>query len=673
MQWLSFPLVKATLFYVLGIFLSASLSVTINTLFILIIALWCILGLLLARNKRQLVPNPFFGVTVLALFVLLGLLNQRSRSHDLNPNNYAHVYDPKESPVLFLKISSRIKSSDYYDKYQAEVVGVGREQTRGKIIVSIKKDSVCDKLLIGSTYATKTGIKPPFGPKNPFQFDYKSYLASQHIYHLLSASRSQFISLSGRDKNLRFWAHTIQQKFRSIIDAKIQDPGAASILKALLVGYKTDLDTDIKENFANAGILHLLAVSGLHVGIVLLLFRQLFGFVKSIKHGPLLLTLICLLAIWSFAAITGFSASVIRAAFMFSLFTIGQQLSRGHNSVNSLFISMLVMLCIDPYLLWQVGFKLSFAAVFFILIVYPRLSGIWTPNNVLLRKLWQLSCVSISAQLGVIPFSLYYFHEFPTLFLISNLALVPMIGILLSVGLVLCTLEMVIAVPSFLFDFLGYWVAAISKFAHWIGMLQYSVIENIFLSKLQATILFAIIFLFSVTIGYSKKYALRLVAFCWSAILVGVAITYHNRPYSEVLLFNQYGQTILTNKQGLTLEVYGLTKEQDQFAIGAYKIARGIKHQINKELPCYFVINGQNVLVVSKPISPPLDWIKVDVLLLIDNPKINLDRWLSAGVPDIIIADASNYKSNVAKWSKSAKLKQIPFYNTAKDGAYNFN
>jgi len=331
-----------------------------------------------------------------------------------------------------------------------------------------------------------------------------------------------------------------------------------------------------------------------------------------------------------------------------------------------------VMLCIDPFLLYQVGFQLSYAAVFFILLLYPHIVALWVPKQLVLRKIWQLCCVSVSAQLGVMPLSLYYFHEFPTFFLISNLFLVPMIGALLSFGFVLCSFQLFIQVPNWLFDILNAWVIKINDFALAISNIEAAVIESIYLSKGQVVALFVGILACQITISHYKKHTLKMLCCCWCIFLLCTWLSITNRPKEELLVLNSFGQSIISYKNNSNLTVFSDSSLANVFAYKDYKTAKGIKGLKTSLLPRYFKFNNTGILILDKDATLPIDCLKTNVLILTDNANINLDRWLASLKPRLVICDGSNYKNVIDRWQKSASKYGIPFYNTAVTGAYNF-
>ncbi|TYA81458.1 ComEC/Rec2 family competence protein, partial [Seonamhaeicola marinus] len=228
------------------------------------------------------------------------------------------------------------------------------------------------------------------------------------------------------------------------------------IINALFLGQRQNIDRAIYTNYTNAGAIHILAVSGLHVGIIFLILNFLFKPIERLKKGYLIKTIFLLTTLWGFAVIAGLSASVTRAVTMFSIVAIAVNLKRPTNVYNTLAISIFVILLFKPLFIFDVGFQLSFLAVFAIVAIEPMLNKLWKPKNKLLKIYWQTLTVTISAQFGIIPISLFYFHQFPGLFFISNLVIIPLLGFILGFGILIILLASINVLPQFLADAFGF-------------------------------------------------------------------------------------------------------------------------------------------------------------------------------------------------------------------------
>jgi len=246
-----------------------------------------------------------------------------------------------------------------------------------------------------------------------------------------------------------------------------------------LLGQRQDISKEIYNSYTKAGAIHILAVSGLHVGIILLLLNFVFKPIEYVKHGKVYKTIILVLILWSFAVIAGLSASVVRAVSMFTIVAIAMNLNRPTNVYNTLAISMFFLLLFKPTFLFDVGFQLSYLAVFAIVIIQPMLYNLWRPKYFLFKFLWGIFTVTIAAQFGIIPVSLFYFHQFPGLFFISNLVIIPFLGTILGFGIIIIGLSLLNILPEFLAAIYGNIIGLMNTFVGWVSNQESFLFKNI--------------------------------------------------------------------------------------------------------------------------------------------------------------------------------------------------
>lgn len=281
------------------------------------------------------------------------------------------------------------------------------------------------------------------GPRNPQAFDYQKYLAQQHIHHQafvrsgnwVAGAEPEGFDLLRAARSGRHWC--LERLGRHLPGERERAVG-----QALVLGYKSDLNRELRDAYAGTGAMHILAVSGLHVGLVFMLLQFLLRpLLPDHTRSRWLRLPLVLAGVWGFALLTGAAPSALRAATMFSFLGLGQCLRRRSSVYNTLAASAFLLLVLQPSLLWQVGFQLSYLAVLSIVYFQPRIYRLWLPSAVLPDYLWKLMCVSLAAQLGTLPLSLYYFHQIPLLFWLSSLIAVPTASLILISGLGTLALE----------------------------------------------------------------------------------------------------------------------------------------------------------------------------------------------------------------------------------------
>ncbi len=307
--------------------------------------------------------------------------------------------------------------------------------TREKVLVYFEKAEDIKQLKPGSQIIFEQSPEPIENRGNPYEFDYKKYLEKKHIFRQVYLQTGNWHLTGYGNYTPLLRAETIRDKLLKIY--RDQEIGAqeTEILSALTLGYKRELDRETKRVFSSAGAMHVLAVSGLHVGIIFFAFSFCFGFLQKRRIGKFIYVVLSISFLWGYALITGLSPSVLRACTMFSLIIIAGNINRRANIYNTLAASAFLLLLVNPNNLFEVGFQLSYMAVFGIVFLQPRIAGLWTIKNKVGLFFWNLISVSIAAQIATFPLSAYYFNQFPTYFLLSNIVVIPAAMLLIPLGL----------------------------------------------------------------------------------------------------------------------------------------------------------------------------------------------------------------------------------------------
>lgn len=246
---------------------------------------------------------------------------------------------------------------------------------------------------------------------------------------------------------LRESARRMQEFMVSKLDNLPLDNKEKSILATITVNYRKAMSWDLRNQFAATGVAHLLSVSGFHVGIVATVLTTLFSVLPNSMVFRWIRFILLLLLVWAFAYIAGLSAPSVRAALMFSIYLTGRQLQYRPDRYNTLAAAAFCMLVYNPFNLFDVGFQLSFIAVFFILYLQPRFYRLIEVRNPLLAVPWGVLTVTVAAQIGTVFLCCYYFGEVSTVFLFTNLVLSLLATVLIP--LVLCYMLLPTGIPGY--------------------------------------------------------------------------------------------------------------------------------------------------------------------------------------------------------------------------------
>lgn len=278
-----------------------------------------------------------------------------------------------------------------------------------------------------------------------------------------------------------------------------------SVAKALLLGDKQLIDKDLLLSFAGAGALHVLAVSGLHVGIVMLILSFILSPIKSIKSGKLIFLILAISGVWFYAIITGMSPSVLRAAVMFSFILIGNELQRETSIYQSLMVSALILILVDPHIIFKVGFLLSYFAVIGIVYFYPKIYHLLYFKHKIFNWAWSVMAVSIAAQIATFPLSIYCFQQFPNLFIVSNLIVIPLSFVLLVIGIGYLALSTVPVISDIFQFLLNLCLDILNASVRWIENVPYSTIQGISIRWYDVLLLYFFLALIATSLEQKSK------------------------------------------------------------------------------------------------------------------------------------------------------------------------
>lgn len=401
-----------------------------------------------------------------------------------NFNQLTHKFD-KNHHEKWLGRVEKISKKENHTEITFNVIAFSRGINHESINVLSKLDHN-HGLKIGDVIKSESQFKPFNRPYFSTQFDYASFMENRRIIFNTKIDDWELID---HQFKLSGTAQTLRAKATKIFKLNNISGKSYHILNALILGDKSLLDQTTRNNFSRAGVMHILAVSGLHVGIIYLILNFCFSLIKSSKLTVILKVLLSLFFIWTFALMTGLSPSVQRAAFMFSVIAIGESLKRPNYTVNSIFGSALVLLLINPNLLFEVGFQLSYSAVLGIVIVFPVIKSLFHFKNKLLKYIFELTLISIIAQIATLPIALYYFHQFPNYFILFNLIVIPLTFLIVIFALIVLVSSFIPPLSSTFGYILNALLELLQLSVNQVSKIDSAFISDLYLDKVELSIL----------------------------------------------------------------------------------------------------------------------------------------------------------------------------------------
>ncbi|MES2619916.1 MAG: ComEC/Rec2 family competence protein [Bacteroidota bacterium] len=588
--------------------------------------------------------------------------------------------------------------------------------TKGNILINILRDSSVNDLQYGDVIVFKSKIEEFDEPKNPEEFSFKLYQSFHNIYNRTFLKPGSW-RLVAHDHGNFFMSniYRIREYFLSLIIRYVKDKNDFAVASAIMLGYNDYMNGDITRAYASSGALHVLSVSGLHVGIMFFMLNILLKPMDNRGRKMVVAKAIIIIAfIWFYACLTGLSPSVLRSAAMFSMIQAGTVLIRNVNIYNVIFGSALVLMLFNPFIITEVGFKLSYLAVLGIIYIQPKISSllvIGTAREPSFRKQrwllkpfyflrydlwwfflkiadlgWQIIAVSIAAQIATCPLSLLYFHQFPNLFLLSNLVVIPVSNLILFLGTALCAVGEI----SFLNEVIGWcfshllWL--LNKFIFWIGSIPFGLISGISITMIEMALLYFLILLLC-WLTEEKKVKVLVTSLL---IVFGLSVFY---SYEQIIKSRQKKIFVYSVPKQSAIAFIDGRKVMHDFDNGLISNESsmlfhvkhhwwycGVKEEVTSvgstQLPFgkLILFEEKKILIVDTALEKNTfelkNKLKVDLVVLSHNPKVYLENLSTLVDFNEVVFDSSNKLWRINYWKKDCDKMQIKYWNVTEQGAY---
>jgi len=599
MNWRALPFIRFILPLILGITLSEKVAIhhfSMNYLLLL-----SFISLLFFNRRLNTYSRRWIsGLAINAFLFLLGYQityyqnDTRRAQHfysEIAEENYLIGIVQNEPNLKKGKIKVEISTQSISPITERNV-----KTCEGVLLVYLNNYEGAPTVKYGDQVLIKSKISPIQKAKNPNAFDYSKYLYFKNIHFQSFVYQQNWKILKSNQRGV-FWTtvYSVRNHYLKVLEKHIKSDKEVAIASALILGYKDKLSQELKVAYAESGAIHVLAVSGLHVGIIsefLLFLLTLLPFKgRSWNWTKLSITLI---GVWLFALLAGMPPSVQRAAIMFSALNFGLVIQRDVNPYNTLAIAAFLILVTNPYALFDVGFQFSFLAVLGILFFVKRFRKIWVPKNKYLDKVWTLTLVGVSAQLAVFPLILYYFHQVPLYFWLAGLFVIPLAGVLLKAGIILLILS---HIDGFLAGLVGQLIASIIYYQNlainFIQSLPFHVLSGIWINQIE------VLFFYGVVAGlalwlftYNKHWAMMSLGAIFVISCMQVRQTNQENKQQQIVIYSINKKTAIDFIDGRTIyaliseelseneEIY--TTQNNRWSVGSKKVIPIVGEEMKK-------------------------------------------------------------------------------------------
>ena len=687
--WKKTPFIRLLVPFIAGIMLQSYIGFSLPVIIITIVSFTIAFFLFrlfpfALRFKWKALQGLMLNMMLLGLGLLITW--QKDIRHDANwyGNNY------HDSDYLVIRINEPLTEKPKSFKTEGYIEAVIHDDSvihcKGKLLVYLSKDSIAQQLRYGDKILIHKDLQAIKNSGNPGAFDYKQYLLFRGITSQVYLNRDEFVVLKEKNEEwLDKFLFSIREKVISTIHKYVPGEKEQGLAEAILIGYKDDLDKNLEQSYINTGVVHIIVIAGLHLGMVywvLMLFTRGLRKRKNLKWLSAVIIIPCL---WIFSLATGAHPPVMRAALMLTCIVFAECLQRKTSVYNTLALTAFLLLCYDPFWLWDAGFQLSYAAVVSIVtFMRPIYNRVYIKNKAL-DLIWKINAVSIAAQILTIPFSIYHFHQFPNFFLLTNFVAVPLgMGILLG-EIFLCLISFMQPLAFFAGHILSWLIWLMNSYIERIDSLPFSVWSGLQITIAQAAILIIMIAGLSYWLLKKEKSGVwvGVISLLIFSCLRNISF-YQSGEQRKIIVYNIPKYRAIDFVDGRNYFFIGdAYLQQDDLAHNFYlKPSRTLFRITPSGSLNDFWHNGncirfndKCILLLDSSVSfrETEHKIVVDVLVISKKPRIYITKLTAALAIKLIVFDGSVPPWKAGAWKKDCHSLHIPYYDVAEKGAFVMN
>lgn len=687
--WKKAPFLRLLLFMMAGIIVQWQLQLVVY-IWVCVIAASLILlfsSQLLSFFKRF--KLSFINGTAISMaFAAFGALLAWKKDIRNDKNWLGYSYSPEDMLIVSLDEPPVQKTKSVKANATVHYLLQNDKQVpvKGKIIIYFKNDTTLSQLEYGSLILFKKSLQEIKNSGNPGGFDYKRYSLFQGITHQVYLQPGDFsISRGKKERWLSKFLIDSREWVLNILRTNIKAEKELGLAEALLIGYKNDLDKTLVQSYTNTGVVHVIAISGLHLGIIYLMLVWMLKPLKKKRELKWLHPLLIIIGLWLFSLLAGAQPSVLRSALMFTCIVLGESAGRRTSIYNTLAFSAFLLLCFNPYWLWDVGFQLSYAAVLSIIIFMRPIYNCLYFKNKAVDFVWKLNAVTFAAQILTIPIGIYHFHQFPFLFFLTNFLAVPLSSIILIGEIILCVVSFIPAVALIVGKILAWLIWLMNSYVERVEVIPFALWDGLQVSIAQAILLVLLAAGLSFWLMERSATGLK-----WGlvALLGFVSLRSYSfiqtKQQQKVIVYNVPQKQAIDLVNGLEYFFIGDTSLlADDFARNFHLKPSRIRYRIAPvdKIPGlfiqdnYFSWQSKRILLADTSVSYDSASEKqtVDLLIISKNPRLYMSKLVNSFTIKQVVFDGSTPQWKVNYWKKDCDSLGIPYHDVTTNGAFVMN
>ena len=630
---------------------------------------------------------PIRGVIINLLWLATGALVSWQKDIRHQENWYGNFYTDSSYIVATINepVVEKTKSYKADAMVQAVITNDSTIPCKGKLLLYFSKDSFGNQLSYGDQIIINKKLQAIKNSGNPGAFNYQRYASFQQIFHNAFLKEKDWVKLDSKKVNqFQQFIFTSRENILSILQKNISSgKDELGIAEALLIGYTNDLDKDLVQAYSNTGVVHIIAISGMHLALIYGMLVFVFARIPVIKKSKWLQAVLILSCLWIFSLVTGGAASVLRSAVMFTFITIGKYFIRQTSIYNSLAASAMIMLLYNPFYLWDVGFQLSYLAVVGIVAFQKPLYNLFYFKNKLADAVWKATALTTAAQILTFPVCIYYFHQFPLLFLITNLIAVPLSTAILYAEILLVMISWIPIVGLYAGKITGALVWLMNKIIIEINKLPFAVWDKIPANILSTWLLYVVVILIAGWLLNKNSKLLRLSLVCLAgfAFIHGI-ISWKVKSQQKIIVYNVPQHQAIDLVEGNNYQFIGDSVLLEDGLLQNFHLKPGrIALQLNKRTDSlvgifrsgkFLQFGNKKILLIDQSLSfePPAQKIDVDMIIVSKSPKLYMKDLAAVFNCNQVVLDASNSLWKIAKWKEDCDKLNLRHHSVPEQGAF---
>ncbi len=701
-SWFKYPFIRLLIPFAIGIVLAFQLrnicTTDTHVVFLLILLCIflsiCVIVSVLIRDYRY---RWIFAIVLNVFLLLLGFSFVKVRDYNINKDDISDLGFIPDYYVARLSESPTVKEKSV--KVVVMLLGIESDDNvfyanNSKIVTYFEKDEKSLSLKYGDCIVFQTNPEVVEKPPNPEQFDYKEYLYKKGVAHQVYLKSDAWLSLGYNKSNLVYrFSYWIRDFLLETMQRLGVQEDEYAVAAAILLGYDDSLPLDLRNKYVAAGAMHILCVSGLHVGVIFMVFSYMLVFLNDRKRWQCLVkNIILLVLIWFYALLAGLAPSILRATIMLSFVIVGNMINRKGILLNSLAASAFMLLCVNPSNLFDVGFQLSYVAVIGIVVLQNPISKMFYFKFKILNRIWEITSVTIAAQIATAPFTIYYFHQFPIYFWLSNLFMTPISSIVIVGGMIMLLVFFIPYINVAVAWFVSKMIFVMNFGVSWIESLPNSIIKGLYVNDIQFVALLIMLLSLLLFVEYKNvKLLFSIMMMSCVFLLSNIENIIERKNQKEMLIYSINNMTaidFICGKEHVILadSIFYNDKSAFSYNIENFLVKKGLFHSgkmisLNADFDTNFVKKRKNVVTFDKKLIGLSDGsdiskkelaykIPLDYMLVYGRKRQKLSMLLNTYNFDYLIIDGSVPYYLIADLIKEADELGVKYHSIRDDGAF---